>query len=135
MPEQQTPWSEERAWIECGRSTPCWRRVGQADDTTQAPCVAITSPPPLGPPASGVAQTESVRGMSLRALDKSLTRPSFFLYFREIRKKLSHPCGQSAQRLYNRYNLCPCARPAHVGECGPGPEFKFSKTVQVRESC
>ena len=70
------------------------------------------------------------------ALEKSLTRPSFFLYFREIRKKRSHrPGGQSAPRLYNRYNHCPCARPAHVGECGPGPEFKFSKTVQVGWSC
>ena len=70
------------------------------------------------------------------ALKKSLMRPSFFLYFREIRKKQSHwPGGQSAPRLYNRYNLCPCARPAHVGECGPGPEFKFSKTVEVSWSC
>ena len=67
----------------------------------------------------------SVRGMSRR---KSLTRPSFFLYFREFMNKQSHlPCGQSAPTLYNRYNLCPCARPANVGECGPGPEFKFSK--------
>ena len=42
-------------------------------------------------------------------------RPSFFLYFWEIRKKQSSwPGGQSAQRLYNCYNLCPCARPAHV---------------------
>ena len=56
------------------------------------------------------------------ALEKSLMRPSFFLYFREIRKKRSHwPGGQSAPRLYNSYNLCPCARPAHVGECWPGP--------------
>ena len=46
------------------------------------------------------------------ALEKSLTRPSFFLYFREIRKKGSHwPGGQSAPRLYNRCNLCPCAGP------------------------
>ena len=43
-----------------------------------------------------------------------------FLYFREIRKKRSQwPGGQSAQRLNNSYNLCPFARPAHVGECGP----------------
>ena len=70
------------------------------------------------------------------ALEKSLMRPSFFPYFRETRKKRSHwPGGQSAQRLYNSYNLCPCARPAHVGECWPGPEFKFSKTVEVRWSC
>ena len=72
------------------------------------------------------------------ALEKSIMRPSFFLYFREIRKKRSHwPGGQSAPRLYNCYNLCPCARPAHVGdsECWPGPEFKFSKTVEVGWSC
>ena len=70
------------------------------------------------------------------ALEESRTRPSFFLYFREVRNKRSHwPGGQSAPRLYNRYNLCPCARPAHVGECGPGPEFKFSKTVEVGWSC
>ena len=53
--------------------------------------------------------------------------------------KRSHwPCGQSAPRLYNSYNLCPCAKPAHVSvECWPGPEFKFSKTawVEVRWSC
>ena len=59
-------------------------------------------------------------------------RPSFFLYFREFRKTRSHgPGSQSAPRLYNRYNLCQCARPAHVGKCWPGPEFKFSKTVEV----
>ena len=53
---------------------------------------------------------------------------SFFLYFREITNKRSHwPGGQSAPRLYNSYNLCSCARPAHVGECWPGPEFKFTK--------
>ena len=68
---------------------------------------------------------------------KSLSRGLHsFLYFREIRKKRSYrPGGQSAPRLYNRYNHCPCARPAHVGECWPGPEFKFSKTVQVGWSC
>ena len=66
------------------------------------------------------------------ALEKSLTSPLFFLYFREIRNKRSHwPGGQSAQKLYNCYNLCPCARHAHVGECWPGPEFKFSKTLQL----
>ena len=44
------------------------------------------------------------------ALKKSLTRPSFFLYFREIRKKQSHwPGSQSALRLYNCFNLCPCS--------------------------
>ena len=58
------------------------------------------------------------------ALDKSFTRPSFFLYFWEIKKKRSHwPGGQSdpsqIPRLYNCYNLCPCARRAHVGKCGP----------------
>ena len=78
-------------------------------------------------------QLKSVWGMSL---EKSLMRPSFFLYFRKIRNKRSHwPGGQLAPRLYNCYNLCPCARPAHVGECWPGPEFKFSKTVEVRWSC
>ena len=36
------------------------------------------------------------------ALKKSLMRPLFFLYFREIRNKLSHwPGSQSALRLYN----------------------------------
>ena len=73
------------------------------------------------------------------ALKKSLMRPSFFsiiVYFREIRNKLSHwPGCQSAQRLYNSYNLCPCARPSHVGKCWPGPEFKFSKAVEVWWSC
>ena len=65
-------------------------------------------------------------------LGKSLKRPSCFLYFREIRNKQRHwPGGQSALRLYNSYDLCPSARPAHVGECGPGPAFKISKTVEV----
>ena len=42
------------------------------------------------------------------ALEKSLTRPLFFLYFQEIRKKWSHwPGSQSAPRLYNHYNLWP----------------------------
>ena len=46
------------------------------------------------------------------ALVKSLTRPSLFLYFREIRNKLSHwPGSQSAPRLYNHYNLYLCAMP------------------------
>ena len=52
------------------------------------------------------------------ALEKSLMRPSFFqvLYFQEIRNKRSHwPGCQSAPRLYNHSNLCPCARPAHLG--------------------
>ena len=50
-------------------------------------------------------------------LEKSLTRPLFFLYFQDIRNKRSHwPGGQSAPRLYNSYNLCPCARLAHVGD-------------------
>ena len=31
--------------------------------------------------------------------------------------------------------ICPCARPAHVSKGGPGPEFKFSKTVEVGWSC
>ena len=63
-------------------------------------------------------------------------RPSFFLHFQEIRKKWSHwPGGQSTPRRYNYYNLCPCARPSHVGECWPGQEFKFSKTVEVGNLC
>ena len=83
-----------------------------------------------------VYSLSKIRQPGAWALEKSLTRPSLFLYFREIRKKRSHwPDGQSAPWLYNRYNLCLCARPAHVGECGPGPEFKFSKTVQVGWSC
>ena len=66
------------------------------------------------------------------ALEKYLIRPSFFLYFREIRNKWSHwPGGQSAPRLYYCFNLCSCARPTNVGECGSGPKFKFSKTVEV----
>ena len=70
------------------------------------------------------------------ALEKSFTKPSFFLYFREIRNKRSNwPGGQSAPRHYNSYNLCLCAKPAYVGECWPGPEFKFSKTVEVGWSC
>ena len=70
------------------------------------------------------------------ALKKNLYRPSFFLYFREIRKKRSHwPDDLSASRLYNRNYLCPCARPALVGEWGPWPVFKFSKTVEVGWSC
>ena len=65
------------------------------------------------------------------ALEKSLMRLffSFFLCFREIRKKLSHwPGGQLAPRLYNSsgYNLCPCAGPAHVGE-GQGPSSSSPK--------
>ena len=71
-------------------------------------------------------------------LERSLRRPLFFLYFREIRNKWSHwPCGQSAQRLYNSNlnNLCPCSRPAHVGKCWPWPEFKFSKTGAVGWLC
>ena len=46
------------------------------------------------------------------ALQTSLTRPSFFVYFQEFRKKRKHKCGP-----------------------GPGHEFKFSKTVEVRWSC
>ena len=70
--------------------------------------------------SSGIAQSWAW------ALEKSLMRPSILLvmYFQvwEIRKKRSHwPGSQPAPRLYNRYNLCPCARPAHVGECWPGP--------------
>ena len=49
------------------------------------------------------------------------------------------PGGQSAPRFYNRYNLCPCARPALVGEFGPTARARtrvqllhwISKTVQV----
>ena len=40
-------------------------------------------------------------------------RPSFFLYFPEIRNKRSNWSGaQSGPRLYDCYNLCPCPRPA-----------------------
>ena len=28
--------------------------------------------------------------------------------------------------LYNHYNLCPCAKPAHVGKCWPGPQSSSS---------
>ena len=60
------------------------------------------------------------------ALQMSLTRPSFSQYFWEIRKKPSSwPGSESASRLFKRYNLCPCSRP------WPGPELKFSKTVDV----
>ena len=70
------------------------------------------------------------------ALKKSLMRPSFLLYFWEVRKKRSHwPGCQSAPSFYNSYNFCPCARHAHVGKCGPWPKFKFSKTVEVGWSC
>ena len=88
-----------------------------------------------------VAKLKELLGFSQSgawALKKSLMRPSFFLHFQEIRKKWSHwPGGQSAPRFYNYYNLCPCARPSHVGECcqWPGPKFKFSKTVEVGKSC
>ena len=37
--------------------------------------------------------------------------------------------GINEATVYNSYNLCPCARPAHVSECWPGPKFKSSKTV------
>ena len=48
--------------------------------------------------------------------------------FEKIRNKRSHwPGSQPAPRLYNRNNLCPCARPAYVGECGQGPEFKSAR--------
>ena len=80
--------------------------------------------------------TWSARGMTRMSFRKVSHEAFVFLYFREIRKNRSHrPGGQSAPRLCNRYNLCPCARPAHVGECGPGPDFKFSQTVQVGWSC
>ena len=63
------------------------------------------------------------------ALKKSLTRPFFSLYFREIRNKRSHrPGGRSAPRLNNIYNLCPCARPAHVGECRPGQKTVYNSS-------
>ena len=72
-------------------------------------------------------------------LEKPLMRPLFFLYFGEIRpgnKGIHWPGSQSAHRLYNLYNLCPCARPSHVGKFWrPGSEFKFSKTVKVRWLC
>ena len=80
--------------------------------------------------------TSAVKGMDFR---KSLTRPSFFLYFREIRNKQSHwPGGQSAPKLYNLYNLCPCARPAHVGKCWPGSSspklWKSDGSVKIYNS-
>ena len=79
-------------------------------------------------------------GLSKPVLGMSLRKVSFeafiFSVFREIRNKLSNwPGGQSAQRLYNSYNLCPCARPANVGKCWTGPEFKLSKPVEVWWSC
>ena len=62
---------------------------------------------------------------------KSLMWPSFFLFFREIRKKRRHwPGSQSAPRLYNCCNLCPYARPASLGKCWLGPQFKFPETVE-----
>ena len=70
---------------------------------------------------------------------KKVSYEAFVLsVFSRIRKTRSHwPGGQSALRFYNCYNLYPsyCARQALVGECWPGPEFKFSKTVEVGWSC
>ena len=59
-------------------------------------------------------------------------RPSCFLYFREIWNKQSHmPGSHSAQRHYNSYNLCPCARPAvaqHMwASAGQGQSSSFPK--------
>ena len=70
------------------------------------------------------------------ALEKSLMRPSFFLYLQEIRKKRRHWYGcQSALRLYNRHNLCPCARPAHMGESEPcGREQAWVQVLQNSRS-
>ena len=52
---------------------------------------------------------KSIENFVLHGKKKSLTTASFFLYFREIRNKWSHwPGGQSAPRLYNRYNLHMC---------------------------
>ena len=68
------------------------------------------------------------------ALKKSLTRPVPFLYFREIRKIRSHwPGGQSDLRLYNSYNLCPLARPAHVGEYGPTAQAQVQVLQKKRK--
>ena len=76
-----------------------------------------------------LCQPETVWGMSLK---KVSNKALVILYFQEIRKKWIHwPGGQSAQRFYNCYHLCPCARPAHVGKCWPWPQIKFSKTVEV----
>ena len=78
------------------------------------------------------------RGWGQWALKRSLMKPLYFLYFWDLRNKRSHwtgRCCQPAPRLYNSYNLCPCARPTQVGECWPGPEFKFFKTVEVVCSC
>ena len=71
------------------------------------------------------------------ALEKSLMRPSFFLYLQEIRKKRRHWYGcQSALRLYNRHNLCPCARPAHMGESEPcGREQAWVQVLQNSGCC
>ena len=60
-------------------------------------------------------------------------RLSFFLYFRETMKKRSHlPGGQSTPRLYNRYNLCPCARPAHVGRLWAGARIQILQNSASR---
>ena len=94
--------------------------------------VPESDPQPSQPqPLCKTLPAAAVQGMNLR---KVSDEAFVFSVLGEIKKKWSHwPGGpsQSAPRLYNRYNLCPCARPAHVGKCGPGPEFKFSKTVKV----
>ena len=72
-------------------------------------------------------------------MKNSLMRPSFFLYFEKSGINEANDLAVSqlraGPRLYSSYKLYPCARPAHVGYCGPGAEFKFSKIVEVRWSC
>ena len=69
------------------------------------------------------------------ALEKSLTRPSYFLYFPEKSGKneatdlsdlpVSQLRGSTIAILDD--NLCSCARPAHVGKCWPGSLTKSKK--------
>ena len=62
----------------------------------------------------------------------SLTRPSFFLYFREIRKNeatdlaVSQPLGSTIATISAQV-----PGPHIWAKCRPWPKFKFPKTVEV----
>ena len=69
-----------------------------------------------------------------------MREPLLFRQFKENDgQAFSDTIGPTLRRLYNRYNHCPCARPAHVAEswpaCGRWPYSKCFKIVEVGCSC
>ena len=67
--------------------------------------------------------------MSLRKVSYNLQGLRFFGIFEKSGKNEATDLAVSQLRLRGstRYDLCPCARPAHVGECGTGPSSSSPK--------